>query len=48
LTFKNCNSGTAEYDITSIDAQGTIPLIRVANDNIALCDALLRELQVDQ
>ena len=33
------NSGTIDYDITSIDRQGTIPIQGVANDNIALCEA---------
>jgi len=43
LIFENCNKGTIEYDITTIGAQGTIPIERVAVDNVALCDALLRE-----
>ena len=38
LTFYNCNSGTVEYDITSIDQQGTVPIQRVAGDNIAFCE----------
>jgi hypothetical protein len=38
LTFYNCNSGAVEYDITSIDQQGTVPIQRVAGDNIALCE----------
>ena len=45
LKFDNCSSGSIEYDITSIDARGTVPIQRVAGDNIALCDALLRESQ---
>jgi len=40
LTFEDCNSGTVEYDIPSINRQGTVPIQRIANDNIALCDAL--------
>lgn len=48
LKFNNCNSGTVEYDISSIDAQGTVPIQRVANDNVLLCDALLRESHQDQ
>jgi hypothetical protein len=40
LTFYNCNAGTVEYDITSIKQQGTVPIQRVANDNIALCEVL--------
>lgn len=48
LKFKNCSSGTLEYDITSIDAQGTVPIVRVAADNVRICNALLRESQLDQ
>lgn len=40
MTFENCNTGTADYDITSIDRQGSVPIQRVAADNIALCEAL--------
>jgi hypothetical protein len=40
LTFTSCNSATVEYDIPSIDQQGIIPLVRVANDNIVICEAL--------
>jgi plastocyanin len=47
LKFDNCSSGTIEYDITSIDAQGTVPIRRVADDNTTLCIALLREAQPD-
>ena len=41
LTFEDCNSGTVEYDIPSIDQQGTVPIQRIANDNIKLCEAFL-------
>jgi hypothetical protein len=40
LTFDSCNSGTIEYDIPSINRQGLIPITRVANDNIVICEAL--------
>ena len=40
LTFDSCNSATIEYDITSIDRQGIIPIKRVADDNIVNCEAL--------
>jgi len=43
LTFNDCNSGTVEYDITSINQQGVVPIQRVANDNSALCEALINE-----
>ncbi len=40
LTFDSCNSGTIEYNIPSINRQGTVPIQRVANDNVVLCEAL--------
>lgn len=40
LSFENCNNGTVEYDIPSISRQGTIPIQRVADDNVALCKRL--------
>jgi len=40
LTFDNCNAGTIEYDIPSINRQGIVPIRRVANDNIVICEAL--------
>jgi len=40
LTFDDCGSGTVEYDITSIDQQGIVPIVRIASDNEALCEAL--------
>jgi hypothetical protein len=40
VTFDSCNSGTVEYDIPSINRQGTVPIKRVANDNIVLCEVL--------
>ncbi len=43
LTFESCSSGLVEYDITSIDQQGSIPIQRVADDNVALCEALIEE-----
>jgi plastocyanin len=43
LQFSNCNEGTATYDIPSIDAQGVVPIERIALDNKGLCEALLKE-----
>jgi len=43
LTFDNCNSATVEYDIPSINRQGIVPIQRIANDNIVLCEALSAE-----
>jgi hypothetical protein len=40
LIFDDCKSGRVIYDIPSIDRQGSVPIMRVAGDNIALCEAL--------
>jgi len=48
LTFEDCNSGTVEYDIPSIDQQGTVPIQRIAGDNVVLCQALAQEEYDDQ
>ena len=43
LTFSGCDSGLVEYNIPSIDRQGSVPIERVAGDNISLCEALTAE-----
>jgi len=40
LYFDDCSSGTINYDIPSINRTGSIPIQRVAIDNVALCEAL--------
>lgn len=43
LTFSDCSSGLIEYNIPSINRQGSVPIERVASDNVALCEALTSE-----
>ena len=43
LTFTDCENGTVEYDIPSIDRSGIVPIQRVVADNIVLCEALLSQ-----
>jgi len=40
LSFEGCDSGTVDYDIPSIGQQGSIPIQRLADDKIALCNLL--------
>ena len=40
LTFDSCSAGVVEFDIPSIDQTGSMPIQRVANDDIAVCEAL--------
>lgn len=41
LHFDSCDSGTVTYNIPSISRNGTLPIERVAQDNVALCEAIL-------
>ena len=41
LHFNGCNSGTVTYDIPSINRTGVIPIERVAQDNMALCEMIV-------
>lgn len=40
LSFENCSKGLVEYDIPSINQQGSVPIQRIVSDNIALCESL--------
>jgi sugar lactone lactonase YvrE len=40
LRFLTCNEGRITYDIPSLMLSGEIPVRRIANDNVALCEAL--------
>jgi hypothetical protein len=43
LTFYSCNSGSVEYDIPTIKRKGVVPIQRVAEDNVVLCEALIAD-----
>lgn len=45
LRFDNCSKGSVAYDIPSLDRQGSIPIQRVASDNVALCRQLALQSQ---
>jgi len=38
LQFADCENGLIEYEITSLDLSGTIPIQRVAPDNVSSCE----------
>jgi len=40
LSFESCSKGLVEYSIPSINQQGSVPIQRIANDNVALCESL--------
>ena len=43
LSFESCSAGLVEYDIPSINRQGSVLIERVADDNIVMCEALTGE-----
>lgn len=40
IRWKSCNSATISYEIDSLNLVGEIPIERVADDNIALCELM--------
>ena len=44
LKFDDCASGTVEYNIPSINQQGIVPIQRVVDDNIELCEILATDI----
>jgi hypothetical protein len=40
FTYESCKKGVVKYNIPSIDKQREVPNQRVANENVALCEAL--------
>ncbi|MCW8926165.1 MAG: cytochrome c family protein [Xanthomonadales bacterium] len=46
LTFDDCNSGTLEYNIPSIGRSGIVPIQRINDANVALCESLAAQATV--
>jgi len=40
IEFADCSEGLVNYQITSLDISGEIPIQRITPDNVALCEAL--------
>jgi len=40
IEFADCTEGLVNYEITSLDISGVIPIQRISPDNVALCEAL--------
>lgn len=43
IVWQDCQHATLDYDLPADDLTGTIQLVRIAPDNVALCEALLAE-----
>ena len=48
LEFADCTQAMVTYNITSVQRSGEIPVQRIVNDNVALCDALNEASQAAQ
>jgi hypothetical protein len=40
LEFTGCNNGTVTYDLGASGVTGVVPIRRIANDSIPLCESL--------
>ena len=40
LTFTDCKTGTVDYNFTAIGLSGSVPIQRLAEDNVALCETM--------
>ena len=40
VDFTDCSNGLIEFDIPSINLQGEIPIMRISDDNVPLCEEL--------
>lgn len=40
VTFADCSTGLVEYNIPSVGRSGSVPIQRLANDNVAVCEAM--------
>ncbi len=45
VKFTNCSEGEVTYNIPSVGASGKVPITRVANDNVSLCESLEAKVQ---
>lgn len=41
VEFENCNSGTVSYDLGTAGTSGVVPIQRIANDSVELCQQLI-------
>ena len=40
LKFSDCSTGVITYDIPSVNLSGEVPIERIVQDNVALCESL--------
>jgi hypothetical protein len=47
IEFADCTDGLVNYEITSLDISGDIPIQRISPDNVQLCESLVEQLHQD-
>ena len=45
IRFDNCSVGTVEFAIDNNSISGTIPIKRIVNDNVELCESLMKTVK---
>ncbi len=40
LTFTDCKNGTVDYNLTAIGLSGSVPIQRLAEDNVEFCETM--------
>jgi hypothetical protein len=40
VIFESCSSGVVKYDLPGLDLMGEVPIQRIVDDNVVLCEAL--------
>ena len=45
IGFAECSEGLVNYQITSLDISGEIPIQRITPENVPLCEALVEQLK---
>jgi endonuclease I len=40
LKFSDCNTGVITYNIPSVNHSGEVPIVRIVQDNVALCESI--------
>ena len=40
VVFESCSRGAVKYNIPGLNLMGEVPIQRISDDNVALCEAL--------
>ena len=47
LKFSDCNTAVITYDIPSVGLSGEVPIERIVQDNVTLCESLGQQAAQD-